>query len=82
MVCKAPLPCRCFYVPCILIQDPKVLYPEFMTLLSTPIVLNGVSCQSTEESLGDCEHLPIVEGCTHSEDAGAFCTNIIGLCGN
>lgn len=50
--------------------------------LMTPIVLDGVKCRNTEDSLGQCRHLPVVEGCTHSDDAGANCTIIIGTVGS
>ena len=50
--------------------------------LMTPIVLDGVKCRNTEDSLGQCGHLPVVEGCTHSDDAGANCTIIIGTVGS
>ena len=50
--------------------------------LMTPIVLDGVECTSTEDSLGQCRRLPVVEKCTHSDDAGANCTIIIGTVGS
>ncbi len=40
----------------------------------TPIVLDGLSCQGMETKLGQCEHLPVVEYCTHDDDAGANCS--------
>ena len=40
----------------------------------TPIVLDGLKCQGTEENLGQCKRLPVVEYCTHSDDAGADCS--------
>ena len=46
--------------------------------LTTPIVLDGLHCVSTEASLGECQHLPLVEYCSHSDDVGANCTTIIG----
>jgi deleted-in-malignant-brain-tumors protein 1 len=46
--------------------------------LRTPIVLDGLLCVSNESRLGECDHLPVVEDCTHSGDAGANCTVIIG----
>ena len=39
----------------------------------TPIVLDGLKCRGSEANLGQCENLPIVEYCTHSDDAGADC---------
>ena len=46
--------------------------------LRTPIVLDGLSCRGSEARLGDCDHVSFVEYCSHSDDAGAFCTNIRG----
>ena len=46
--------------------------------LKTPIVLDGLHCRSKENRLDECQHLPVVELCTHSDDAGANCTVIIG----
>jgi hypothetical protein len=40
----------------------------------TPIVLDGLLCRGTEAKLGQCEHLPVVEYCTHADDAGADCS--------
>ena len=58
----------------ILFKDPKVLdeVPQVKDI-RTPIVLDGLRCRSTEANLGQCERLPVVEGCSHSDDAGAFC---------
>ena len=63
--------------------DPKVLsdVPRVKNLM-TPIVLDGLNCQGVEASLGQCGHAPVVEHCSHSDDAGANCTIIIGWCGN
>ena len=46
--------------------------------LTTPIVLDGLHCRSNENRLEECPRLPVVEQCTHSDDAGANCTVIIG----
>ena len=46
--------------------------------LTTPIVLDGLNCRSNENRLDECQHLDVVEQCTHSDDAGANCTVIIG----
>ena len=46
--------------------------------LKTPIVLDGLNCRSNENRLDECRHLDVVEQCTHSDDAGANCTVIIG----
>ena len=51
--------------------------PQVKNLL-TPIVLDGLRCRGTEANLGQCEHAAVVEYCTHSNDAGANCTTIIG----
>ena len=53
-----------------------------MTDPFTPIVLDGVACLSTDTRLEECSHNAVVEDCSHSDDVGAFCTNIIGLCVN
>ena len=62
-----------------LFKDPKVLtdVPQ-VTNYMTPIVLDGLNCRGNEANLGQCGHEPVVEGCSHSDDARAFCTNIIG----
>ena len=60
--------------------DKKVLtdVPQVNNLM-TPIVLSTVNCRrGTEASLGQCERAPLVEYCTHSNDAGANCTIIKG----
>ena len=46
--------------------------------LTTPIVLDGLHCRSNENRLDECQRLAVVEQCTHSDDAGANCTVIIG----
>ena len=58
----------------VLFKDPKVLsdVPQVKDI-QTPIVLDGLNCRSTEANLGQCGHLPVVEYCSHSDDAGAFC---------
>ena len=63
----------------VLFKDPKVLnnVPPVQDI-QTPIVLDGLTCRGIEASLGQCEHEPVVEYCSHSDDAGAFCTNIRG----
>ena len=67
------------YIFLSIVSDLKVLtdVPQIKNL-TTPIVLDGLNCRSTEASLGECEHLPLVEYCIHSDDAGANCTIIIG----
>ena len=47
--------------------------------LQTPIVLNKVFCRNTFIRLDECLSNP-VEYCDHTNDAGAFCTNIRGWC--
>ena len=61
-------------------KEPRVLkdVPQVKNL-QTPIVLDGLSCRGNEATLGECGHLPVVEYCSHADDAGAFCTNIRGL---
>ena len=44
----------------------------------TPIVLDGLRCRGSEANIGQCEHLPVVEYCTHSDDAGADCSVLKG----
>ena len=63
---------------CVL-AEPKVLndVPQVMNQ-DTPIVLDGLNCRGSESRLENCGHEPLVEYCSHSDDAGAFCTNIIG----
>ena len=60
-------------------KDPKVLtnVPQVKNF-QTPIMLDGLNCRSTEARLSDCERGPVVEYCSHSDDVGAFCTNIKG----
>ena len=62
-----------------LFKDPKVLddVPQVKDS-HTPIVLDGLNCRGNEVNLGRCGHEPVVEYCSHSDDAGAFCTNIRG----
>ena len=62
-----------------LFKDPKVLtdVPQ-VTNYMTPIVLDGLNCRGNEANLGQCGHESAVAYCSHSDDAGAFCTNIIG----
>ena len=48
-----------------------------VTNQSTPIVLDGLQCSSTDTRLGDCGHRGFVERCEHSMDAGANCTSIV-----
>ena len=50
-----------------------------VTDIQTPIVLDTLNCRGNEASLGLCEHAMNVEYCSHSLDAGAFCTHIIGI---
>ena len=51
--------------------------PQVKNLL-TPIVLDNVNCRHTAASLDECESEQIVEYCDHTNDAGAFCTNVRG----
>ena len=62
------------------LKDPKVLddVPQVKDI-RTPIVLDGLNCRGVETNLGQCGHEPVVEYCSHSDDAGAFCTHIIGI---
>ena len=64
----------------LLFKDPKVLadVPQVKDV-RTPIVLDGLNCRSTEANLGQCHHRPIVEYCSHSDDAGAFCVRGEGI---
>ena len=64
----------------IVLKDPKVLsdVPRVKDY-RTPIVLDGLNCRGDEASLGQCQRLPVVEQCLHSDDAGANCTIIRGL---
>ena len=63
--------------------DPKVLenVPR-VVMLKTPIVLNRVECSGAHNKLSECSNSPVVERCFHSQDAGANCTNAIGLWSN
>ena len=46
----------------------------------TPIVVDCLDCRGTETRLTECEHYCTdVEFCSHFYDAGAFCSNIIGM---
>ena len=70
----------------VLLKEPKILdnVPQIKNLLS-PIFLDGLNCRGNEASLSQCGHEPVVEYCSHSDDAGAVCTNIRGktiLCSN
>ena len=47
--------------------------------IQTPIVLDGLACRGNEDSLAQCAHEMSVEYCSHSHDAGAFCTHLIGI---
>ena len=60
-------------------KDVKVLteVPQVKNLM-TPIVLDALNCRGTETNLDQCEHAPVVEYCTHSQDAGARCTMFKG----
>ena len=60
--------------------DSKILTENVpqVTNQHTPIVLDDLNCRGSELRLGQCEHASTVEYCSHSNDAGAFCTNIIG----
>ena len=60
---------------------PEIIVPQIRNI-QTPIVLDGLSCHGTETRLGNCTGFPFVELCTHSQDAGAFCTNARGYCAN
>ena len=64
------------YYNFVLFKDPKVLtdVPQVKDI-RTPIVLDGLDCRSTEANLGQCPRLPVVEYCSHSSDAGAFCVH-------
>ena len=44
----------------------------------TPIVLDGLRCEGFHTRLGDCPREEVIEYCSHADDAGAFCTNIMG----
>ena len=61
--------------------EPKTLpnnaVPPVQNLL-TPIVLDGLQCRPTDTRIDDCGREDVVEYCTHSDDAGANCTEIIG----
>ena len=63
----------------VLFKDPQVLdeVPQVKDI-RTPIVLDGLRCRITDPSLGQCDHLPVVEYCSHSDDAGAFCVRTRG----
>ena len=64
----------------LLFKDPKVLtYVPRVKDIQTPIVLDGLGCRGTEANLGQCPRLPIVEYCSHSDDAGAFCVRAEGI---
>ena len=47
--------------------------------IRTPIVLDSLNCRRDEANLGQCGRAPVVEYCSHSDDAGANCTIIIGI---
>ena len=63
----------------VLFKDPTVLdeVPQVKDI-RTPIVLDGLRCRVTDPSLGQCNRLPVVEYCSHSDDAGAFCVRTRG----
>ena len=65
----------------ILITEPKALTENVpqVTNRSTPIVLDGMNCRANQQRLDRCGHLSTVEYCSHANDVGAFCTNIIGM---
>ena len=43
----------------------------------TPIVLDGVRCRrGNEQRLDQCDHYPTIEHCSHTDDAGVFCTPV------
>ena len=46
----------------------------------TPIVLDGLRCGRFHTRLDDCPRELTVEYCRHEDDAGAFCTTLIGWC--
>ena len=60
--------------------EPKALTENVpqVTNQHTPIVLDGLNCRGNERRLDSCGHEATVEFCSHLDDAGAFCTNIIG----
>ena len=62
-----------------LFKDPQVLdeVPQVKDI-RTPIVLDGLKCRVTDPSLGQCSRLPVVEYCSHSDDAGAICVRTRG----
>ena len=64
-----------------LLTEPRALtgkdVPQVKNLL-TPIVLDNVNCRHNAASLDECGRAQIVEYCDHTNDAGAFCTNIRG----
>ena len=51
--------------------------PQVKNLL-TPIVLDNVNCGHNAARLDECGRARVVEYCDHTNDAGAFCTNIRG----
>ena len=63
----------------VLFKDPKVLdeVPQVKDI-RTPIVLDGLRCRNTEANLGQCERETVVQYCSHSDDAGAFCVRTRG----
>ena len=60
--------------------DPSALTENVpqVTNQQTPIVLDTVNCRGTEQQLAQCGHANSVNYCNHMDDAGAYCTNIIG----
>ena len=57
---------------------PKVLRKPPPGPQLVPIVLDGVSCDGGESSLGNCPNFGLIDDCTHQDDAGANCTVFIG----
>ena len=64
-----------------LLTEPRALtgkdVPQVKNLL-TPIVLDNVNCRRNTTRLDECARAHVVEYCDHTNDAGAFCTNIRG----
>ena len=68
-----------------LLTEPRALtqrdVPQVKNL-HTPIVLDNVNCRHNAAKLDECGRAHVVEYCDHTNDAGAYCTNIRGLYGS